>query len=1116
MYYYCNRNKMSASAAGPGVESCGAGCPHSASRCCGGGGCGEPVSGDGSSAAAATATSAAPAQSSDRESGVAEAQAFREWDDATSIDADRTQKMNEEGFFANGTADITRGADECADSVKNGRGSFCRQSAGAGEDYTINIDHEDAGGLRHGGERRVFMGAMTRRDERRTSARLPPVRTGRTQRGQAHTETEGAMMTAAARCGHGDSEPSVIKRRGCSYARGSKRVCFSGISSVTYCGTSDAEARVSYNGEAHVSGSAGTTYAFESGRQVDTAENRRGSLRHIQCENKTQKINYPACLPDAEGAHSMENTELPTCRTAKGRVRLYRVRSFLASTATNNNGVSGNGAPSACINALPQPPLCLQLPAPDNDQTQQQEPQRGCVKTPLCAFAISSSHSESTQIEGGPPNGTKTEESPLEQNNLTNCDSTGLEAPSGTEGPNTEQIETVKDEAKRRQAALEGRTDNLWRRLQAVQVKQVERHVTQQLRGLSKSRGLNCTRRPKALSHNSAELSRLARSCSEILRTAESALDSDHTASSSGGDSDSEEDEALERGGRRLRPLSTKSIVSGKEWQWVESRAWLGSRWVWLQTQVSELEYRIRALTELYTHLRQGKVRSAFSQPETPLRASNSSTASNSWRSSVGDLNRKWHTEDSSTNPQTVPSPPSSAARVRPLLRQRHHRLIRLEDCTPLKSKPVSLQCSCEPPALCVLCAGAPPHAPSDREKGTWMRQTWLDKSVHHVLSTPSDSPLALHCGKHPLVGHHSNNSVQWTNTSTASSWLGRRGQGRVGRVRRKFVCPRPPNALPPLFNTPGGSGCRSQRGVIGPNCLPQRAINLPILPPTPPATDTPAQPLRRRRTESSFDIDNLVMPQGLAGLVARVQRLQYKEIITPSWRELDSLLGISENQEGPQAQSFSHHNCTYHQPIGENPENEEEVEDLSDALFLSRHAVCESRERSRWGSWARRRRRGRSSSSYHGDGKSSRALEQTPGSPDSRQSHFTEGDVSPCSPFCTGADDPFSQAEDEQQAVLPWEHRLFPLQESELQWLEEDEAEPDEDPCTASGRSQSTDSGISVGSLELSPRTPQPSQQHSGTEQTTPHSLSYKPATSSTASTAQDSHTPSLSSYPS
>ncbi len=104
--------------------------------------------------------------------------------------------------------------------------------------------------------------------------------------------------------------------------------------------------------------------------------------------------------------------------------------------------------------------------------------------------------------------------------------------------------------------------------------------------------------------------------------------------------------------------------VTGKEWQWAESRAWLGSRWVWLQTQVSELEYRIRALTELYTHLRQGKVfwvsmcvyfwiimggwihlyflcfvqvRSTYSVPDTPLRASNPSPASHNCKS-VNDL----------------------------------------------------------------------------------------------------------------------------------------------------------------------------------------------------------------------------------------------------------------------------------------------------------------------------------------------------------------------------------------------------------------------------------------------------------------------------------------------
>lgn len=53
-------------------------------------------------------------------------------------------------------------------------------------------------------------------------------------------------------------------------------------------------------------------------------------------------------------------------------------------------------------------------------------------------------------------------------------------------------------------------------------------------------------------------------------------------------------------------------------------------------------------------------------------------------------------------------------------------------------SQAVSLQCWCEPPAVCVLCGGAPPRSPSEKEKGLWMRQTWLDMSVHPFLSMPS------------------------------------------------------------------------------------------------------------------------------------------------------------------------------------------------------------------------------------------------------------------------------------------------------------------------------------------------------------------------------------------
>ncbi|TRY65726.1 hypothetical protein DNTS_005568 [Danionella cerebrum] len=953
---------MSACVAGHVAESCGAGCPHSVSRCCGGGGCGEPVSGDGSSAAAATATSAAPVQSSDTESRVAEAQAFREWDDTTPFDAELTQKMTGEGCFTNGAADITR---ECADSGERGegRGCFCRQSDGTDKDNGINIDHKAAG-------LGCFMSATTRRNEGRAGARLPPVRSARARhRCTEHAETAYEKVIAAVRGGPGNPDPTVPKRRGCSYNRASKRVCFSD----TYCGTS-----VGSNGEARVKG-------------FPTETLRRTSLRRIQFENITgaQKMNYAARPPD-------ETPKLPSFRTAKGRVRLYRVRSFLANSANHNNGAPHSNLP------LQQSP---------QGQEGQHDP---CVKKNLDADS-------SSQPESGSPNGTQLEP--------PKCASTDVDTDAvTTEGPSAEQLEVVRNEAERRQVELGGRTEHLWRRLQAVQAKQVERHVTQQLSGLHRSSGLSCTRRPSPVSRIPAELSRLARSCSEILRTAESALDSDHTASSSGGGSDT---------------ADFLFSAAGKEWEWAESRAWLGSRWVWLQSQVSELEYRIRALTELYAHLRQGKARSSHSVPDTPVTALNTSTTSQNCRLSSGvDPNRKLQTEDVIT-PQTAPSPPSSSARVRPFLKQRRHRLIRLEGHAALESKAVSLPCWCDPPTVCVLCGGSAPHGPvSKEEKALWMHRTWLDMSIHPVLSMPS-----------------------------ATSCLGRRSQGRVGRVRKRIVCPRPPSALPPLCNTAGGFGFRSQRSVFFPNYLHPRAPDLPILPPTPTATDTPNQPLRRRRMESSYDIDNLVMPLGLTGLGARVQKLQYKEILTPSWRELDSLSGVLKNKEC--LYDLLNYKNTKHQPNGEGPDDESEVEDLSEVVFLSRHAVCESRERSRWGSWARRRRRGRSSS-YQDDAKSFRGLEQTPGSPDSRQSNGAEGDVSPERTLCTAPEDLFCQLEDEQQAVLPWERRSFPLQDSELQWLqEEEEVEPDKDPCTTSGRSQSTDSGISVGSLELSPRTP-------------------------------------------
>ncbi|KAB0400606.1 hypothetical protein E2I00_009131, partial [Balaenoptera physalus] len=177
----------------------------------------------------------------------------------------------------------------------------------------------------------------------------------------------------------------------------------------------------------------------------------------------------------------------------------------------------------------------------------------------------------------------------------------------------------------------------------------------------------------------------------------------------------------------------------------------------------------------------------------------------------------------------------------------------------------------------------------------------------------------------------------------------------------------------------------------------------------SPQITASTSQPVRRRRGESSFDINNIVIPMSVAA-TTRVEKLQYKEILTPSWREVDlrSLKGSPD-------------------------EENEEIEDLSDAAFAALHAKCEEMERARW-LWTTSvppQRRG--SRSYRSsDGRTTPQLGSAnpstpqPASPDVSSSHslseFSHGQSprSPISPELHSA--PLTPS------VQPWERRTFPL----------------------------------------------------------------------------------------
>lgn len=109
-------------------------------------------------------------------------------------------------------------------------------------------------------------------------------------------------------------------------------------------------------------------------------------------------------------------------------------------------------------------------------------------------------------------------------------------------------------QAESRQSEIEGRLRRLRKRLQVVQAKQVERHVQQQLGGLLQStlgpsrdvrgsRERAETKRFLKADSVQVQLEQLSVSGSTNLSAAESAFDSDATESSSGGETDVEEDE---------------------------------------------------------------------------------------------------------------------------------------------------------------------------------------------------------------------------------------------------------------------------------------------------------------------------------------------------------------------------------------------------------------------------------------------------------------------------------------------------------------------------------------------------------------------------------------------
>ncbi|XP_025855310.1 KAT8 regulatory NSL complex subunit 1 isoform X3 [Vulpes vulpes] len=689
----------------------------------------------------------------------------------------------------------------------------------------------------------------------------------------------------------------------------------------------------------------------------------------------------------------------------------------------------------------------------------------------------------------------------------------------------------------RRQADIESRARRLQKRLQVVQAKQVERHIQHQLGGflektLSKLPNLESlrprsqlmlTRKAEAALRKAAsetttseglsnflksdsiseELERFTASGIANLRCSERAFDSDVTDSSSGGESDIEEEE-LTRADPEQRhvPLRRRS-----EWRWAADRAAIVSRWNWLQAHVSDLEYRIRQQTDIYKQIRANKglivlgeapppehtttdlflplssevktdhgndkLIESVSQPLENHGASGHPSESLSTKSCgalrpvngvintlqpiladhiPGDISdaeeqlqkkQRLNLVSSSTDGTCV------AARTRPVLSCKKRRLVRPNSIVPLSRKVhrnSTMRSGCDVNPSCALCgSGSTITMPPEihYEAPLLERLSQLDSCVHPVLAFPDDVPTSLH--------FQSMLKSQWQNKPFDKIKPPK-------KFSLKHRAPMPGSLPDPTrkdrhklvnsFLTTAMLKHHTDLSSSSYLATAQHPPHSPLVRQLSTSSDTSAptssspqvaasasQPVRRRRGESSFDINNIVIPMSVAA-TTRVEKLQYKEILTPSWREVDlrSLKGSPD-------------------------EENEEVEDLSDAAFAALHAKCEEMERARW-LWTTSvppQRRG--SRSYRSsDGRTTPQLGSAnpstpqPASPDVSSSHslseFSHGQSprSPISPELHSAPlTPVARdalrhlaSEDtrcstpelglDEQSVQPWERRTFPL----------------------------------------------------------------------------------------
>ncbi|XP_034940688.1 uncharacterized protein nsl1 [Chelonus insularis] len=472
----------------------------------------------------------------------------------------------------------------------------------------------------------------------------------------------------------------------------------------------------------------------------------------------------------------------------------------------------------------------------------------------------------------------------------------------------------------------------------------------------SSSSGSNTTRHPlfgtAQVKIDGEEVENVAGSLATQLHTVESNLDSDCTASSSGGES-CDEMQTFNNPHQQQLPISKRAA-----WRYAQDRAGVAARWMWLQAQISDLEYKIRQHNDLQCYTRANKGCVVLDNPETV------NGYSGVLPGSTGRYN-------------SLENEPS-ASRTRPFVSEvyKKRKLLRVEglhEVSKRAARASTIRCDCDRTlASCALCTGRTdpmqPQEPLD-QLSIPERIALVDPCYHPVLSFPDEVTHSTHFdaimksvdwqqkmlrgsvrmsrvkdNKEPIERRKQQNKLPEHKTKYTTKIKKSSSSLLTARIKRKMLKGKR-LILAPGKHLQGLNKKRvnkvSQQAEDDEDVSAQSSSSKHSSPvPSPlqqPTTTEKVLPKEKssnshiRLRQNSYDIDNIVIPYSVAAST-RLEKLQYKEILTPKWRLCE------ESTKADVKNGVMHR-----------PSQDSDVEDVSDEAVALRHERSEREEYKRF-----------------------------------------------------------------------------------------------------------------------------------------------------------------------